>query len=269
MPLTVQQDGSVVGGNPNTVVAKWWNDYHDLLTGVMTDQDVTLATDLILKPIGTAPAAPSAVAQAGTGLGIGAYQYGVVFIKQGQGGFSSLGATVSVTTTSGNQNVGLSNIPLGPTGTASRALYRTVVGGATFGYLATINDNTTTTYVDTTADGSLGGAPNESSFGGSLIIKDSSGDVQITLFPDGGAVFNSYISTSQVVSPNNQALTIRVNGKNTSFNTDGTVTLTYAGAAGTLAPIVSGGGGSAGKGIWVGTSDPGTNAAEGDIWIKA
>jgi hypothetical protein len=36
-----------------------------------------------------------------------------------------------------------------------------------------------------------------------------------------------------------------------------------------LAQMKSQGGGSAGANIWVGTTDPGSNALEGDIWIKA
>lgn len=42
MPLKVRYDGSFVGGQPNNATASWWNDFHDLLTGVMTDQPVTL-----------------------------------------------------------------------------------------------------------------------------------------------------------------------------------------------------------------------------------
>jgi hypothetical protein len=52
--------------------------------------------------------------------------------------------------------VALSAIPLGPTGTTSRTVYRTTVGGATYKRLTTIADNSTTTYADATADGSLG-----------------------------------------------------------------------------------------------------------------
>lgn len=37
----------------------------------------------------------------------------------------------------------------------------------------------------------------------------------------------------------------------------------------TLAQLKSNGGGAAGQNIWVGTTDPGSNAQEGDIWINA
>lgn len=196
MPLTIQQDGSTVGGQPNTVVAKWWNDYHDLLTGAMTDQDVTLSTDLILKPMSALPAAPTANAQAGTGLGIGVYQYAIVFAKVGQLGFSGLGATTSVTTASGNQAVGLSNIPLGPAGTSGRLVYRTKVGGSTFFYVASIGNNTATTYIDTTADTSLTALPNPAGFGGTLVIQDATGTTQTTLFSDGSASIGGSFSAN-------------------------------------------------------------------------
>lgn len=49
-----------------------------------------------------------------------------------------------------------SNIAAGGAGTVARKLYRTVNDGALYLYLTTINDNTTTTYNDSTLDTSLG-----------------------------------------------------------------------------------------------------------------
>ena len=55
--------------------------------------------------------------------------------------------------------VNLTAIPLGPAGTTSRKIYRTVAGNTgNFLLVATIGDNTTTTYADNIADGSLGAA---------------------------------------------------------------------------------------------------------------
>ena len=103
----------------------------------------------------------------GTGLGIGSYTYAVTFL-------SSAGETlpspfVTVTTTSGNQNVSVSSIPLGPTttvlpGTATntiigRNLYRTVAGGSTLYLLATLQNNTATSYSDNAPDASLTSKP--------------------------------------------------------------------------------------------------------------
>jgi hypothetical protein len=52
--------------------------------------------------------------------------------------------------------VGLSGISTGPSGTSARKIYRTARNGTTFKLLTTLADNTTTTYLDNTVDGSLG-----------------------------------------------------------------------------------------------------------------
>jgi hypothetical protein len=379
MPLTIQQDGSVVGGQPNNVVAQWWNDYHDLLTGVMTDQDVTLATDLILKPLGTMPGSFTAAAQAGSALGIGQYLYAFTYVKQGQSGESQLGSGVNVTTTSGNQDVGISAIPIGPAGTIARNLYRTKVGGSTLYYVAQIANNTATTYVDSTPDSSLTtAAPVANTFGGTLTIKDFTGAMsgqidssgryrsfasaslgdafswsgaagsnvlsilgiypsdaggkhwqilynggdghfQVQQATDGidaldidttGAVYahtdlhagnNVYANSSFINNVQGNAgnwLTILdapvsgnptvnkewrlvydgstgnllfynvTNGKLPLF-LNGSNNYAYGLDGGILAQIRSAGGGASGVTIWVGTTDPGASAAEGDVWIKA
>ncbi len=68
----------------------------------------------------------------------------------------SLGANILTVGTAVASTVPLSGIAVGPTGTTARKLYRTVVGGSQLELLTTLADNTTTTYTDTTADGSLG-----------------------------------------------------------------------------------------------------------------
>lgn len=113
---------------------------------------------------GTSPllSAPSAGATAtpvsGSGLSVGVYKYMVTFVNL-------LGETTgstefTATTTSSNKKVNLAAIPTGPGGVSARKIYRTSVGGASNSekLVATIADNTTTTYVDTTADASLGAA---------------------------------------------------------------------------------------------------------------
>ena len=57
------------------------------------------------------------------------------------------------TTGGGNNTVNLSNIPVSsaPSVIAGK-IYRTKAGGSTYWLLATIADNTTTTYTDTAAD---------------------------------------------------------------------------------------------------------------------
>ncbi len=111
--------------------------------------------------------APTLAIVAGTGLGIGVYQYLVTFLTQG--GETPAGPAASITTTSGNQKVALSNIPLAPSqpmqpGVATnniigRSIYRTLAGGNTFYYLTSQPDNTTTTYNDQATDSSLAGKP--------------------------------------------------------------------------------------------------------------
>jgi len=54
------------------------------------------------------------------------------------------------------KQVNLSAIASGPTGTTQRKVYRTVADGTQPKLLTTLADNTTTTYADSTADGSLG-----------------------------------------------------------------------------------------------------------------
>lgn len=70
---------------------------------------------------------------------------------------ASLGATEPASNTSILSQAALSNIPTSPDpAVTSRKLYRTVANGGTFKLLATIANNTTTTYTDSTADASLG-----------------------------------------------------------------------------------------------------------------
>ena len=109
----------------------------------------------------------TATAVAGTGLSVGVYHYAVTLLAQG--GESTPSPLATVTTSSGNQQVNLSAIPLGPTSTATpgiatnqvigRNLYRSTVGGATLYLLATLQDNMTTSFTDTAADSALAGKP--------------------------------------------------------------------------------------------------------------
>ena len=75
--------------------------YLNLLTGSMTDQVVTLKTDVILQSIlsGTI-AAPTLAIAAGTNLGIGAYSYFVTYVDNNNGETYLSNATVgNITTT--------------------------------------------------------------------------------------------------------------------------------------------------------------------------
>jgi uncharacterized phage protein gp47/JayE len=57
-----------------------------------------------------------------------------------------------------NQQVSLTAIPLGGSGTTGRRIYRQKNGIGPYSLVTTINDNTTTTYTDNIADGSVGAA---------------------------------------------------------------------------------------------------------------
>jgi len=69
---------------------------------------------------------------------------------------ASLGANVPTTNTATAQQVALTNIPIGSATVTGRKVYRTVVGGAQLKLQSTIANNTATTLLDATADGSLG-----------------------------------------------------------------------------------------------------------------
>ncbi len=108
-----------------------------------------------------------AVPGVGTGLGIGSYGYAVTFLSPA--GETPASPLVTATTSSGNQSVNLSGVPLGPATTpvpnsvtntiVGRNLYRTLVGGSALYLLATLQNNTTTVYSDNTPDASLVGRP--------------------------------------------------------------------------------------------------------------
>jgi hypothetical protein len=68
-------------------------------------------------------------------------------------GTIAVGATVTVPTF---QRTALTAIAIGASPTTSRKVYRTPVGAAQLKLLTTLADNTTTTFADSTADGSLG-----------------------------------------------------------------------------------------------------------------
>lgn len=108
-------------------------------------------------------------------LSVGWYWYKVSFVLNGQETALSNNSYLGVLTAPGSQEVTITGLPTytGPLTATARRIYRTVVCPATictvitanqaprqWYYVAIINDNTTTTYVDTTADANLG--PQES-----------------------------------------------------------------------------------------------------------
>ncbi len=110
---------------------------------------------------GTTIARPSSAATlAGTTGGSldtsATYGYKVTFVT----GYGETLPNVTAATiaTSTNNAVNLTAIPTGEVAVTARKIYRTIGGGSSYLLLATISDNTTTTYADIIADGSLGAA---------------------------------------------------------------------------------------------------------------
>ncbi len=94
---------------------------------------------------------PEAIDKITTGNLNGEYYYEMTYVTAA--GEERIG-TKSNTITISNGQV-LLNIPVGYDGTTSRKIYRTEAGGTALKLLTTIADNTTLTYTDNTADGSL------------------------------------------------------------------------------------------------------------------
>ncbi len=107
-----------------------------------------------------APTAPTValISPAAAGnLSAGAYRYRVTFVTaDGETEGGTVSSAVTVADNAVNGKVTVSAIPIGGALVTSRKLYRTTAGGSTYLLLATINDNTTTTYTDNIADASLG-----------------------------------------------------------------------------------------------------------------
>ena len=87
----------------------------------------------------------------------GAHRYRATFVTaDGETQAGSVSAAVTVADKAVNGKVELSAIPLGGALVTARKLYRTAAGGATYLLLATLANNTATTYTDNIADASLG-----------------------------------------------------------------------------------------------------------------
>jgi hypothetical protein len=100
------------------------------------------------------PPGAATLAAGSTGSPNGAYRTVVTFLSAL--GETSAGTEADITVSS--KQINWSNLPIGPAGTIGRRLYRTVAGGAagTEKLVTTINDNSTTSFTDNVADGSLG-----------------------------------------------------------------------------------------------------------------
>lgn len=82
----------------------------------------------------------------------GAYYYAMTYVISG---VEVVLGTISNTITVSSKSIDL-DLPVGIATCTARKIYRTEAGGSTLKLVTTITDNTTTTYQDNTADGSLG-----------------------------------------------------------------------------------------------------------------
>src|SRR5262249_21784869 len=101
------------------------------------------------------------LAVAGT-LIAGTYNYRITFEQANTLTQSSASLSVGINVTVPSQQVRLSNVPRGPTGTSSRKIYRKGPADANYKLVGTIADNTTPTFDDNTADGAGGAARTKS-----------------------------------------------------------------------------------------------------------
>lgn len=131
-------------------------------------QDPVMRWDMTGQLEIPAPTTAPTVANSATAgsLGAGAYSYLVTFVTPF--GETSAGPVSANTTPGLNKSIDLTLIPVAPQGTVegvsfpevtARNIYRTTSAGSSYKFLASINDNLTTTYHDGAADATLGSAP--------------------------------------------------------------------------------------------------------------
>lgn len=111
------------------------------------------------------------------------------------------------------QQVSLTGIPVGPTGTIARRLYRTAPGGTAFKYLTELSDNTTTTFLDVTPDGSLGSAP-------PLTNKAGGGKVALSSIVAGAGVTQRILYRADPATPADYKYLDTINDNTTTTYTD-------------------------------------------------
>jgi len=124
--------------------------------------------------------APVATA-GGTGSITGVYRYKIVYVSK-YGQLSNAGPSSVAITAASNARIDLTRIPVSSdTQVVTRRLYRTVGNGSVFLFLDEILDNVSTTYVDTTADGSLSNetAPQAGDFSDDNFVPPRGGIVKV------------------------------------------------------------------------------------------
>jgi len=126
--------------------------YKDLCIMSNGYDDIQVTDGAVCWELGACKAATIA---GGTNMDASAAYYYAVTIDADAYVCGAVSNTVTTGEVGGNRKVTLTNIPLGPVGTVDRKIYRVEGGGSSLKLLTTISDNTTTTYTDDIADGSL------------------------------------------------------------------------------------------------------------------
>jgi hypothetical protein len=220
---SVYDEGAVHDGECTTPRRAWWKNastegesfegcqFEIEAVGENDGDDyLQIAPDL---PV-SLPGQCSAALHTGIALEIGYYEYAVTFVTAN--GETPAGTRRSITTTSGNQKVDLSSIPVGPSGVTKRRIYRTAVGGGTLKLVHELADNVTTTYLDETPDASLGAAPptlNTSGAPGTWTTDDITiGDLSAGAYVACWMRYNLPAGTAQVGNPRRANVTFRETG---------------------------------------------------------
>jgi hypothetical protein len=176
-----------------------------------------------------APTAPTATVLAGGSMGTGNYGYVITYVSFY--GETAAGTPGTCTTTSFHNQVALTNIPVSAArGVLARNIYRTHAGGSSYWLLATLSDNTTTTYTDTVADGSLSAVinpPTHPTMGAHQWLSNAGG-FQAAIYGDGAVSFDGASITSDG-SGDLSALTLSAGNGLTVTN--GTVSVNSGGGA--------------------------------------
>jgi len=136
----------------NGITVKYWSNGTVWAGADSSATQALVSTDGIAAPVSNLSAAVGSA-----GVLTGAYYYTLTFVTA-LGETAPWPGTATVVNPS-SQQVNLSAIPTGPAGTIARRIYRTPatpVDPKDYRLVATISDNTTTTYTDNLADGSLG-----------------------------------------------------------------------------------------------------------------
>ena len=127
-----------------------------------TGGKVGIGTSLTFLPVAAPGACTAALAGAGAGdVDDGTHFYVITFVTaEGETELLNASNTVTVANKAANGKVALTGIPIGGARVTGRKIYRSkaniTIGRVALHLLATIGNNTTTTYIDNTADASLG-----------------------------------------------------------------------------------------------------------------